>query len=59
VAPVGSFQIEGDAAFGGMVVPERQTALRVGDVVQERPDMAVALAAGGFDLDHIGPEIAE
>jgi len=31
----------------------------VGDVVEERPDIAVALAAGGFDLDHIRTEIAE
>jgi hypothetical protein len=31
----------------------------VGDVVEERPDVAVGLAARGFDLDHIGPEIAE
>jgi hypothetical protein len=31
----------------------------VWDVVEERPDAAVALATGGFDLDHIGPEIAE
>jgi hypothetical protein len=29
------------------------------DVVEERPDPAVGLATGGFDLDHIGPEIAE
>ena len=56
---VGSFQIEGNAALGRVVVPEGQTALRVGDVVEERPDIAVALAAGGFDLDHIRTEIAE
>ena len=31
----------------------------MGDVVEERPDLAVGLAAGGFDLDHVGPEIAE
>ena len=29
------------------------------DVVEEWPDAAAALATGGFDLDHIGPEIAE
>ena len=29
------------------------------DVVEERPDMAVGLAARGFDLDHVGAEIAE
>ena len=29
------------------------------DVVEEWPDMAAALAAGRFDLDHIGPEVAE
>ena len=58
-APVGGFQIEGDAALGRVVVPEGQAALRVRDVVEEWPDMAAALAAGGFDLDHIGPEVAE
>ena len=59
LAPVRGFQIEGDAAFGRVVVPERQAALRVRDVVEERPDMAAALAAGRFDLDHIGAEVAE
>ena len=29
------------------------------DVVEERPDVARWLAGRGFDLDHIGPEIAE
>ncbi len=57
--PSAVFQIEGNAAFGRIVVPERKTALRVGDVVEEWPDAAAGLAAGGFDLDHIGPEIAE
>ena len=59
LAPVRRFQIERDAAFGRVVVPERQTALRVRDVVEEWPDMAAWLAAGRFDLDHIGAEIAE
>jgi len=31
----------------------------VRDAVEERPDVAAGLAAGRFDLDHIGPEIAE
>ncbi len=59
LAPVGGFQIEGDAALGRVVVPEGQAALRVGDVVEERPHLATGLAAEGFDLDHISPEIAE
>mgnify|MGYP003693567423 CR=1 FL=1 len=58
-AAVCGFQIEGNAALGRVVVPERQAALRVRDVVEERPDVAAGLAAGRFDLDHIGPEIAE
>jgi hypothetical protein len=31
----------------------------VGNVVDEWPDIAAGLAARGFDLDYIGPEIAE
>jgi len=31
----------------------------VGDVVEEWTDMAARLTAGRFDLDHIGPEVAE
>src|SRR5947209_4971215 len=38
LAAVGSIQIEGNASFGRIVVPEGQTALRVGDVVEEWPD---------------------
>src|SRR6202022_76954 len=30
-----------------------------GDVVEKRPDVAARLAAGRFDLDHVGPEIGE
>ena len=29
------------------------------DIVEEWPDGAIALAPSGFDLDHIGPEVAE
>ena len=52
-------QIEGNAAFGRVVVPERQAAVRVGSVVEEWANAAVALAAGRFDLDHISAEVAE
>jgi hypothetical protein len=31
----------------------------VGDVVEEWPDAPAGLAARGFDLDYIGPEVAE
>jgi hypothetical protein len=59
LAAVSSVQIEGDATLGRVVIPEGRTALRVGDVIEERPNMAGGLATGGFDLDNIGPEIAE
>lgn len=39
----------GDAALGRIVIPEGQTALRVGDVIEERPNMAGGLTTGGFD----------
>src|SRR5262249_35085671 len=55
----GSLQVEGNPALGGIVVPEGQTALRVREVVEERSHPAAGLAAGGFDLDHIGSEIAQ
>ncbi len=29
------------------------------NVVEKGSDMPAAFAAGGFDLDHIGPEVAE
>ena len=29
------------------------------DVVEEWPDMAIALAPGWFDLDHVRPEVAK
>ena len=58
-APISGFQIEGNAALGRVVVPERQAAVRMRDVVEKRPDMPAALAAGGFDLDHVGPKVAE
>jgi hypothetical protein len=59
LAAIGSFQIEGDTALGRVVLPKRQTALRVGDVVEKRPDVTVALTTGRFNFDHIGTEIAE
>jgi hypothetical protein len=31
----------------------------MGDVVEERSETAAGLSTRGFDLDHIGPEIAE
>src|SRR5580692_7859643 len=58
-AAVFGFPIEGDAPFGRIVIPERQAALPVRDVVEEWPDLAAGFAAGRFDLDHIGSEIAE
>jgi hypothetical protein len=30
----------------------------MGDVIKERPHTAGCLAAGGFDLDDIGPQVA-
>src|SRR5687768_7657730 len=53
LAPIGGFQIERNAALGCVVVPEGETALRMRDVVEERPDMPGALAAGWFDLDDV------
>ena len=29
------------------------------DVVEEWPDMPIALATGWFDLDHVRPEVAQ
>ena len=40
-------------------MPERQAAFRVGNVVEEWPDMAAGLAARRFDLDDVGAEVAE
>ena len=31
----------------------------MGDIVQEWPDVAGRLATGGFDLDDIGPQVAQ
>jgi len=59
LAAIYSLQIEGDGTLGRIVVPKSQTALRVGNIVEERPNAAVVLTTGRFDLDHIGPKIAE
>ena len=48
--PVRALQIERDAAFRGVVVPEREAALGVGDVVEEWPDAALASPPGGSIL---------
>src|SRR5262249_13142538 len=56
---VGSLEIERDAAFGGVVIPEGERAFRVRNVVEKRPDTAAGLAPGRGDLDNIGTEIAE
>src|SRR5687768_9775305 len=45
LAPICGFQTERNAALGCVVVPEGETPLRMMDVVEERPDMASALAA--------------
>ena len=58
MASVCRLQVEGDASFGRIVVPEGQTALRMGEVVKEWPHAASSLATGGFDLDDIGPQVA-
>ena len=31
----------------------------MGNIVEKRPDATAAFATGRFDLDHIGPEVAE
>jgi hypothetical protein len=51
------FQIQGDAALGRVVVPEGEAALRVRRVIQKGPNAARRLAAGRFDLDHVGTEV--
>src|SRR5262245_29222144 len=50
MASVGCLQIEGDATFRRIVIPEGQTALRMGHIVQEGAHVAGRLATGGFDL---------
>ena len=59
LAPIRGFQIERNAALGCVVVPKGETALRMMDVVEEWPDMAIALATGWFDLDDVSPEVAK
>jgi len=59
LAAICTFEIEGYAAFGRIVIPERQTPLRVGNIVEKWPDTAAGLAAGRFNLDHVRSEIAD
>ena len=59
MASVCSLQVEGDAAFGRVVVPEGQAALRMREIVEEWPNAAGRLATGGFDLDDIGAQVAQ
>src|SRR6266545_497613 len=59
MASVRRLQVEGDASFGRVIVPEGQAALRMGNIVKEWPHAADRLATGGFDLDDIGPQVAQ
>src|SRR5262245_21599051 len=52
-------EVEGHAALGGVVVPERQTAVLVWDIVEKGPHAARGLAAERLDLDDIGAQITE
>jgi hypothetical protein len=48
-------QVQGDATFINVVVPEVQTLFWVGLVAHERAVVAAGIAPGWFDLDYIGP----
>ena len=49
--------IKSHAPFGGVVVPEIETSLWVRLVIQKRPDISGLLAAGRFDLYHVGAQV--
>ena len=55
----GAGYVEGDAALVTGVGPPHQRVLRRGLIVGERAPAARRGAAGGFNRDHVGTEIAE
>jgi hypothetical protein len=50
-------QIERDAAFRGIVMPEKKAPLTMRYVVEKRPYQAGVLPTWRLDLDDIGPQI--
>jgi hypothetical protein len=50
-------QIERDAAFRGIVVPEKETPLAMRYVVEKRPYQAGVLPTRRLDLDDIRPQV--
>src|SRR5438270_5939754 len=59
VAPVRLVDVERYAALRRIVIPERQAAFRVRNIVQERPGAPARLAARRLDLNDVGAEIAK
>ena len=51
------FEIKGNAALGGIIVPEVEAALRMRNVIEERAYRAGVLPAGRLDLDDVGTKV--
>ena len=52
-------EVEGDGALVGVEVPEAQGGLAAGVAGVEGRESARGVAAGRFDLDHVGAEVGE
>jgi hypothetical protein len=50
-------QIERDAAFRGVIVPEKETPLTMWYVVEKRPYPAGVLPTRRLNLEHIRPQV--
>ena len=54
-----SSQVQNDAAFAGVQVPEHAATLGMRCVVRERPQASRRVAVGRLDLDDVGANVAQ
>ena len=55
--PILIFKVQGHAAFGGVVVPEGETAVTVRLIVEEWSYSPCSLARRWFDFNHVGTKV--
>ena len=57
VLALSGLQAEGNAPLGGVVMPEKEAALTMGGVLQERPHGPGVVPAGRLYLDDLGAQV--
>ena len=59
VPGAGRVEVEGEAAFAGVVEQVAEAAFDVGSIVEARAVDSQGVARGGLDADHVGAEVGE